>query len=186
MNSVRTLITAVNLSLQLHSASAAESTVSLEELDQVEVYGARLEPSELRHAIIEAEDRFYEAYNELNTNDDFDVTCRVEARTGTRLTTRTCKPQYQEDAVQEGAKQAVELRQGFQSLGGEALLGATSPPVPGAIKIMARRPEVERNMRNLVRKHPELTELLRQRAAAAAALEAATRRDRPQPSSSGP
>lgn len=32
-------------------------------------------------------------------------------------------------------------------------------------------------MRNLVRKHPELTALLVERAAAAAALEAATRRD---------
>src|SRR5690606_34848324 len=126
-------------------------------------------------AVVEAEDRFYERYNELNANDDFDVKCRVEASTGTRLTTRTCRPLYQEDAVQEGAKEAVELRQRFQSYGGEALLGATSPPVPAAVKIMAIRPAFERAMRNLVQAHPELMDLLKERAATAAALEEATR-----------
>ena len=179
MNSLHLLFVAASLMLPLCAANASAPSADEEELEQVHVYGSKEDLWQLRQAIIEAENRFYERYNELNSNDDFDVKCRVEARTGTRLTTRTCRPLYQEDAVQEGAKQAVELRQGFQSYRGEALLGATSPPVPAAIKILARRPEFERNMRNVVRKHPELTALLRERAAAATALEAATRRDRP-------
>ena len=180
MTSLHLLVMTVSLMVPVCAAHGGAPSDDAEELEQVHVYGSKEEIWQLRQAIIEAENRFFERYNDLNTNDDFDVKCRVEARTGTRLPTRTCRPLYQEDAVQEGAKQAVELRQRFQSLGGGAQLGATSPPVPAGIKIMARRPEFERNMRNVVRKHPELTALLQERAAAATALEAATRRDRPE------
>lgn len=163
-------------SLVPHVAKAAIGSDTPEELDRVDVYGTPAAVWTLRQAVIEAEDRFFSRYNELNRNDDFDVNCRVEARTGTRLNTRTCRPLYQEVAVQEGAKQAVELRQKFQSEGGRALLGSNSPPVPAAIAIMARRPEFERNMRSVVQSHPELLALLEERATAAQALEKATRR----------
>lgn len=164
------------LTLHLHTASAAEGTEHVEQLEGVEVYGSPPELASQRQAITDAENRFYARYNELNLNDDFDVNCRVEARTGTRLTSRTCRPLYQEDAVQEGAKLAVEIRQKAQSYGGQALLGANTPPVPAAVAITARRGEFERNMRNVVRRHPELVMLLEERAAAAEALERATRR----------
>jgi hypothetical protein len=178
MISLRTLTIAAALALQTFGANAAELKNHVEELDRVDVYGSRTPLWKLREAIIEAEDRFHARYNDLNTKDDFDIKCRVEASTGTRLTTRKCKPLYQEDAVQEGAKQAVELRQKFQSNGGHALLGSNSPPVPAALAIMARRPEFERNMREVVQEHPELSVLLQQRAEAAEALARATRQDR--------
>jgi hypothetical protein len=43
---------------------------------------------------------------------------------------------------------------------------------------MARRPEFEKNMRNVVQEHPELSVLLQQRTEAAEALARATRQDR--------
>jgi hypothetical protein len=178
MISLRTLAAVAVLALQTFGANAADLNDHVEELDRVDVYGSRPDLSKLREAIVEAEDRFYARYNDINAKDDFDIKCRVEASTGTRLIKRTCKPLYQEVAVQEGAKQAVELRQKFQSNGGYALLGSNSPPVPAAIIIMARRPEFEKNMRDVVQKHPELAVLLEQRAAAAEALARATRRDR--------
>jgi hypothetical protein len=49
----------------------------------------------LRQAVVEAEDRFHARYNELNDNDDFDVNCRQEARTGTKLERRICRAVYQ-------------------------------------------------------------------------------------------
>lgn len=129
MTTVRTLAIAAALSLQAHAA-AAGSNDQAQELDRVEVHGTTPELWKLREVVIEAEDRFYAKYNEVNVNDDFDVNCRVEAKTGTRLKARTCRPLYKEYAVQEGAKQAVEVRQRFQAYGGEAQLGASSPPVP--------------------------------------------------------
>ena len=167
----------VSLMLPLCAANAGAPGDDADELEQVQVFGSKEEPWQLRQAIIEAEDRFYERYNELNPNNDFDMKCRVEARTGTRLVTRTCKPLYQENAVQEGAKQAVEIRQVFQD---SHIL--VSPPVPAAIAIMARRSEFERHMRSLVLESPELGSLLQERAAAVERLEAATRRERPKQS----
>ncbi len=175
MPSLHLLAVTVSLILPLCAAIAGAPSDDAEELEQVNVLGSKVEPWQLRQAIIEAEDRFYKRYNELNSDNDFDMTCRVEARTGTRLVTRTCKPLYQENAVQEGAKQAVEIRQVFQD---SHIL--VSPPVPAAIAIMARRSEFERHMRSVVLGSPELGSLLKERAAAVERLEAATRRDRPQ------
>ncbi len=166
--------------LTLCPALAGAPSDDADELEQVNVYGSKEEPWQLRQAIIEAEDRFYERYNDLNSNNDFDMKCRVEARTGTRLVTRTCKPIYQENAVQEGAKQAIEVRQYFQATG---QLG--TPPVPAAIAIMARRSEFERHMRSVVLGTPELGLLLKERAAAVERLEAATRRGLPKHDPSG-
>lgn len=175
MNLLSSLVMTAALAPQLLAANAAAPGDDLEKLDQVQVYGSQQELPELRQAVIEAEDRFFKRYNELNSNDDFDISCRVEARTGTRLTARTCRPLYQENAVQEGAKQAVEMRQKFQSFGGANQL--STPPVPAAIAILARRPEFERHMRKLVLESPELGSLLEARAAAAEALEMAIRRE---------
>lgn len=163
------------LTLPMCTAIAAVPSDSTEELDQVYVYGLRAETWELRRALVQAENLFYERYNELNAKDDFDMKCRVEARTGTRLGTRICRPVYQEDAIQEGAKNALEIRQYFQSYGGKVL---ASPPVPAAMVIEARRLEFQKHMRQLVLESSELTSLLRKRAAAAEKLEAAMRRDR--------
>ena len=55
----------------------------------------------MRQQLVELEDRFYALYNELNENDDFDVTCRMEAPLGTRLRKRNCKVAYVEDAEAE-------------------------------------------------------------------------------------
>jgi hypothetical protein len=174
MTSLRSLVVTVALALQFPAAAPTEPTDDLKELDRLNVYGSQPEPWALRQAPIEAEDRFFERYNKLNSNDDFDVRCRVEARTGTRLTTRTCRPLYQEEAVRQNAKQAIEIRQAFESRGGYNQ--GLSPPTPAASAIMARRPAFEQHMRTVVRESPELIFLLQQRAAAAEALEAAKRR----------
>jgi hypothetical protein len=71
----------------------------VQELDEIEVTGTRL--WKMRQQIVEMEDRFFALYNELNTNDDFDVTCRVEAPLGTRLKKRNCKVAYVEEAEAE-------------------------------------------------------------------------------------
>ena len=80
-------------------APVAGSDDELQELDEVEVTGTRL--WKMRQQLVELEDRFYALYNELNENDDFDVTCRMEAPLGTRLRKRNCKVAYVEDAEAE-------------------------------------------------------------------------------------
>lgn len=69
------------------------------------VRGTRL--WQLREAIVEAEDRFYARYNELNKNGDFDIHCRREAPIGTRLKKRICRIAFFEDAQAEYARALV-------------------------------------------------------------------------------
>lgn len=77
--------------------------------DEVLVQGTRLR--HLRAAIIEAEERFYLRYNELNKVDDFDIACAKDAHTGTRIAHRRCFTRLQLDAM---AQQGMETLQMFQ------------------------------------------------------------------------
>ncbi len=104
----------VGLSIFLFAAAAiaaaapvplAGSVDELQELDEIEVTGTRL--WKMRSQLVELEDRFYALYNELNANDDFDVTCRVEAPLGTRLKKRNCKVAFHEEAEAEQAQAFV-------------------------------------------------------------------------------
>ena len=58
-------------------------------LDEIVIQGDRT-LSAARQAIVDAEDRFYRRWNELNTNNDYDISCQSYTRTGTRLSTRLC------------------------------------------------------------------------------------------------
>jgi hypothetical protein len=67
-----------------------------QELDEVIVEGSPL--WKLRREIRETEDRFYARYNELNTNDDFDVYCAKQAALGSRLRSTRCRIAFYQDA----------------------------------------------------------------------------------------
>jgi hypothetical protein len=154
-------------------AAAANDTLS--ELNPVTVYGSR-DIARLRQAVVEAEDRFYARYNELNDNDDYDVNCRMEARTGTRLERRICRAVYQEEAIRESSKEGLEIRQIFQSSGSRNGPNMPrSPPVPAGLRILAMQPDFQRNMTSVVSRSRVLTRLLKERAEAQAALDAAKR-----------
>ena len=48
----------------------------------------------LRYEVDRAADRMYEIYNELNTDDDFDIHCLWSAPTGSRIKRKLCTPVY--------------------------------------------------------------------------------------------
>lgn len=81
---------------QKDTVPLAETVAAVEADTQEEIIvkGHLLQLDELRAAITEAEDRVYSRYNELNDDPRFDIACRFEARTGTRLARRTCEPVY--------------------------------------------------------------------------------------------
>jgi hypothetical protein len=124
--------------------------------------------------MVDAEDRFYSRYNELNSVDEFDVSCHEEARTGTRLSKRNCRALYEEQAIRTEGFEAFKIRQFLHEPGSIRIMPA-SPPVPAAVAIEARRPEFQRNMRNVVGRNEELVRLLTERAAAIDRFEAARR-----------
>lgn len=121
-------------------------------IDEVTVRGRYEKLSAMRKEYEQLEDKFYEEYNKLNTDHQWDVNCRSEAATGTNIKSRVCTPVFVDRIMQQ-----------FWSneLGGHAEGG--SPWV----WIEAKRTAYQDNLRQQVRKNPKLLELLMKRDAAA-------------------
>jgi hypothetical protein len=147
-------------------ASTADAPDPKAPLDEVVVRGKRVQLAEMRRELLQLEDRFYSRYNELNTNNDFDIHCVDEARTGTRFVRRSCRAVYQEEAFHEEAKAALATRQNIQE---QLRVNKPNPtvtgpiPVPATVLVEARLPEFRKNMKAVTSRDPELGRLLKER-----------------------
>jgi hypothetical protein len=166
------------------SAPAPAPAAQQSDLDEIVVQGQRVQLQEMRKELVRLEDRFYARYDELNTNDDFDIHCFKEARTGTRIIKRTCRAVYEDNALQEEGQAALAIRQyvqpGLQTYkykdlpDPRMLVGET--PAPPIMAILARLDEFRANMKDVVSRDPQLLGLLRDRAELARRYEATRRR----------
>jgi hypothetical protein len=75
------------------ATAAANEARPSETADEVIVRGKRL--AEFRVEVQLARERAYAIFNEINSTDDFDVTCREEMRTGTRLERTVCAARFE-------------------------------------------------------------------------------------------
>jgi hypothetical protein len=128
-------------------------------LDEVVVKGKRSQLDLIRNEMVLVEDRFYERYNELNTNHDFDTHCHIEARIGTNTKRRYCRAVYQERAQEREGQDYAEALKNMNSEPPQPWV----PPAPPAIMIEARRKDYQNNIRNVVKRNPELVEMLKER-----------------------
>jgi hypothetical protein len=96
---------------------AAESDAPV---DQVIVQGTRADLVKLAQQVLQAEERFYQRYNEINTKRVYMVRCYNEAPTGTRFKQKYCKPVYENEA------DAAEGREFMMASGRGASAGSTS------------------------------------------------------------
>lgn len=142
-------------------AKAADVADQPPDLGEVVVTAQRVQLQEMRKELIRLEDRFYERYNDLNTKAAFDIHCVSVARTGTRFIKRTCRAQYEDDAVQAEGQGALAALQTMRSAGNGQV---ASPPEPPMMAILARQDEFRAHMQSVVRHDRQLQELLRERA----------------------
>jgi hypothetical protein len=140
-------------------ASATAATDKGDSLDEVVVEATRSQLDHIRQEMVLVEDRFYERYNELNTKHDFDTHCHIEARIGTNTKRRYCRALYQERAQQrEGHDYAEALKDMTQDPPQPWV-----PPTTPTIMIEARRKDYQNNIREVVKRNPELVDMLRER-----------------------
>jgi hypothetical protein len=71
--------------------------------DEVVVTGRRL--AELRVGVQKARERAWGIFNELNTNNDFDVVCHDETRTFSHARQRICEPRFEMRITSTAAKE---------------------------------------------------------------------------------
>jgi hypothetical protein len=129
------------------ASSAATVATSTQEIEEVQVVGKRL--YQMRQDIIEAEERFFALYNELNKEDDFDVHCREDVPTGSRIARRTCRVAFVEKA------QAEEAR---------AFLTGDYAPPPDLVAL-ERSAEYRKHALAIINANPQLRRLIREREA---------------------
>jgi len=114
-------------------------------IDEVVVSGKTI--GQMRRDIERAEDRFFNAYNEINKDPSFEVNCRMEARTGSHLLSHLCNAAYYEQALVDESR---------------AVLQGDST-TPAQLVYMMRLPEFRKNVVKLVAENPELSRLLFER-----------------------
>jgi hypothetical protein len=94
-----------NVVLAQSGSSAGQRTdapMPQENPEEVIVRGRRL--GELRFEIEQARIRAYDIFNEINSDDDFDVYCQDRSRSGTRMPQQVCRARF-EDRISSGAGQ---------------------------------------------------------------------------------
>jgi hypothetical protein len=142
------------------AANAEAAQEQKDSLDTVVVEGRLHQLEALRNEMVLVEDKFYEQYNALNPVRDFDTHCYVESRTGTRTKSRYCRAVYQERAFE---REGQDYSEALKTMMGGAEVQPWVPPTPSTVMIEARRKDYQQNIRSVVKSHPELIELLRQR-----------------------
>jgi hypothetical protein len=85
------------------AARVAAADSRAEPPEEIIVRGRRL--AELKIEMQTAQKYAYDIFNELNLDDDFDVYCRDQGRTGTRAKEWACRAQF-EDRISTGASRA--------------------------------------------------------------------------------
>jgi hypothetical protein len=154
------------------SESTTEPQTARSTIEEISVTGERTTYS-LRLEIESAETEVYSLFNDLNSNDEFDVTCEEVVYTGSHLPVRTCMAAY---LRREEARQTQNY---IQSLSG----GSLGAPGSGALldrasirgEALEKTKAMEQEMIRLAIEVPEFTAALKKLSELVGALEARTK-----------
>ena len=107
----------------------------------------------LQHQVYQAEERFFELFNELNDDDLYDIHCRMHAPIGTKIKKRACVPNFYEQLTADKA-------QSFLNRAIHGLEENKRVEVQGAVTASAAIPHhytiLKKKMKDLVKTNPEL------------------------------
>lgn len=90
--------------------SASPSARQGQGVEEVIVRGRTLE--QLRLELEQVENAVYDRFNQLNSSDDFDISCHEHAPTGSNIPVRTCTPKFALVADERAARAILHKMQG--------------------------------------------------------------------------
>ncbi|MCH2346893.1 MAG: hypothetical protein MK299_05815 [Pseudomonadales bacterium] len=91
----------------------SQENVSQRPIEEIQVTGERTLLT-MRNEIIREEENLYRIFNELNSHDRFDITCKEERRVFSNIPARNCLPRFFTDLRMDTTRFALsELRQAF-------------------------------------------------------------------------
>jgi hypothetical protein len=139
--------------------STNSSKAKHELMDEVIIHGTSLH--DLKAAVVAAEDRFYDRYNELNKADDFDIECEMDTRTGAKIPQRRCLTRLQLAAKSRNGEETLQMFQ-EQVSGPKGHPGRPPNTDPQGLWL-SRYDEYKVNMLYLLKMNPDLRQLVRDR-----------------------
>ena len=142
-------------------AVAPSNVGAVSSLEEVVIQGDRT-LSAARKAMVDAEDRFYARWNDLNDDRKFDIRCHNEIPSDhpSRIWHRVCQPAFLEDMVQVASAEFVQAMQGGTTAGrGQVMLPSSNPG-----QVMLMRAEMKKRTLAMLQKDPELMRALLERA----------------------
>ena len=90
-----------------------QENVSQRPIEEIQVTGERTLLT-MRNEIIREEENLYRIFNELNSHDRFDITCKEERRVYSHIPARNCLPKFFTDLRMDTTRFGLsELRQAF-------------------------------------------------------------------------
>jgi hypothetical protein len=131
---------------------AAMEAPAAEPIEEITVTGQRL-----RMKVSEAEDAMYALFNDLNTDDRYDIVCTMEVRVFSHIRQKRCVPQYARDALMEEAQSMVRGQPGMPS---QAVMAYHSPRLEAKFQEMVGESQ---ELFEAVARHYELNEAWRLR-----------------------
>lgn len=138
-------------------AVAPSNLGEVNSLEEVVIQGDRT-LSAARNAMVDAENRFYARWNDLNDDRRFDVRCHNEIPSDhpSRIWHRVCQPAFLEDLVQVASAEFVQAMQGGTTAGvGQVMLPSSNPA-----RVMLMRAEMKKRTLAMLQKDPELMRAL--------------------------
>jgi len=132
-------------------------------LGEVEVIAQREKLETLREELARLDEKFYAAYNGFNTNPQYNIVCTTERRRGRRGAQRICEPAFVKDATRDAEAARV-----------------ADPCAPSAKPVvLSKTADYQTNVIDVVEKHPQLVELLKERHELAQRYQALRNESRP-------
>jgi hypothetical protein len=132
-------------------------------VDEITVRGQRLE--DVRAALQSARVHVYDVFNKLNSDDAFDVHCKVEGSTGRRTRRQICRPQFQDDISAAAAKAWSSALKDACGLSQECIFsGAAGKAKSRAVAEEAKEPIMRERfaleMAHVVAENPEMQQAI--------------------------
>jgi hypothetical protein len=144
------------LTLAQPAGADDEASAHSETIDEIVVYGDR-SLAQLRREMHKASEAFFDAYNDINSDDDFDIFCDYETGLGVRRRTHVCRPRF--------ALKAESRETSAFMLSGGAVQRSTGPGAgfnpgygyvtPIAKRVYEKEAEMWQEVSELLTEHPE-------------------------------
>ena len=116
-------------------------------IEEIQVLGSRTLYS-IRMEIVDEENKIFSMFNELNSDDDFDILCDNIAPTGSHIRQRVCEPRF---VTETRARMAQDFMLGIHALNESSDLG---------VETKLQQDELEKEHLRIAAEYPEYLEML--------------------------